>query len=40
LAREFKRSKVKAPDRVRTGRLICRHLVAMLHDIELDADGH
>lgn len=38
LARRFKRSKVQARDRVRTGRLICRHLVAMLHDIETE-DG-
>jgi len=38
LARRFKRSKVQARDRVRTGRLICRHLVAMLHDIDEDDD--
>lgn len=39
LARQFKRSKVQPRDRVRTGRLICRHLVAMLHDLEDQKTG-
>ena len=39
LARQFKRSKVKPRDRLRAGRLICRHLVAMLHDIEAAEKG-